>query len=45
MAGLAREVGHDEPLIGKQLYVVENEGDEMRALTPEEMVDAELTRE
>jgi len=45
MAGLAREVGHDEPLIGKQLYVVENEGDEMRALTPEEMADAALTRE
>ena len=45
MAGLAREVGYDEPLIGKQLYVVENEGDEMRALNAEEMADAELTRE
>ena len=45
MAGLAREVGYDEPLIGKQLYVVEHEGDEMRALTAEEMADAELTRE
>ena len=45
MAGLAREVGYDEPLIGKQLYVVENEGDEMRALSPEEMADADLTRE
>ena len=41
MAGLAREVGVDEPLIGKQLYVVEEEGAEMRALTPEEMADGE----
>ncbi len=39
MAGLAREVGHDEPLIGKQLYLAgEDEGD-MRALTPEEMAN------
>ena len=45
MAGLAREVGYDEPLIGKQLYVVENEGEEMRALNAEEMANAELTRE
>ena len=45
MAGLAREVGYDEPLIGKQLYLVEGEESEMRALTPEEMADAELTRQ
>ncbi len=45
MAGLAREVGYDEPLIGKQLYLVEGEESDMRALTPEEMADAELTRQ
>ena len=40
MAGLAREVGKDEPLIGKQLYLAdESQEDGMRALTPEEMAD------
>ena len=35
MAGLAREVGYDEPLIGKQLYLApQEEGGELRALTP-----------
>ncbi len=37
LAGLAREVGADEPLIGKPLYLA-GEG-EMRPLTPEEMAD------
>ncbi len=40
MAGLAREVGRDEPLIGKQLYLATEDGSDMRALTPEEMNDA-----
>ena len=40
MAGLAREVGRDEPLIGKQLYLAdESQEGGMRALTPEEMAD------
>ena len=41
LAGLAREVGRDEPLIGKQLYLADEEGDGMQALTPEEMADTE----
>ena len=46
MAGLAREVGYDEPLIGKQLYLVpQEEGGELRALTPEEMADNVQVRE
>ena len=39
MAGLAREVGVDEPLIGKQLYLATEDGSDMRALSPEEMAD------
>ena len=40
MAGLAREVGVDEPLIGKQLYLADESAENgMRALTPEEMAD------
>ena len=39
LAGLAREVGVNEPLIGKQLYLTGEEGEEMRPLTPEEMAD------
>ena len=39
-AGLAREVGVDEPLIGKPLYLAGDEGQEMRPLTAEEMGDA-----
>ena len=39
MAGLARQVGYDEPLIGKQLYLADDEGDGMRELTAEEMAD------
>ena len=40
MAGLAREVGRDEPLIGKQLYLAdESQEGGMRALTAEEMAD------
>ena len=39
MAGLAREVGYDEPLIGKQLYLADEEGDGMRELSAEEMAD------
>ena len=39
MAGLAREVGRDEPLIGKQLYLATEDGSDMRALSPEEMAD------
>lgn len=38
MAGLARQVGVDEPLIGKPLYL-ERKGEEMRPLTPEETAD------
>ncbi|MBE6973322.1 MAG: DNA-directed RNA polymerase subunit beta [Ruminococcaceae bacterium] len=44
MAGLAREVGRDEPLIGKQLYLADESETGMRALTAEEMADAEQTR-
>ena len=39
MAGLAREVGYDEPLIGKQLYLADEEGSGMRELSAEEMAD------
>ena len=39
-AGLAREVGVDEPLIGKPLYLAGEEGQEMRPLTAEEMDDS-----
>ncbi len=39
-AGLAREVGVDEPLIGKPLYLADEEGQEMRPLTAEEMGDS-----
>ena len=39
LAGLAREVGVNEPLIGKPLYLAGEEGGEMRPLTPEEMAD------
>ena len=40
LAGLAREVGKDEPLIGKQLYL-EDESEEggLYKLSPEEMAD------
>ncbi len=38
LAGLAREVGVNEPLIGKPLYLALDEGG-MRPLTPEEMAD------
>ena len=44
MAGLARQVGYDEPLIGKQLYLADEEGDGMRELTAEEMANAEQVR-
>jgi DNA-directed RNA polymerase subunit beta len=44
LAGLEREVGYDEPLIGKQLYLADEEGGEMRALTPEEMADSAQVR-
>ena len=40
LAGLAREVGVDEPLIGKPLYLAGEEGQEMRPLTAGEMGDA-----
>ena len=40
MAGLSREVGVDEPLIGKQLYLADESAENgMRPLTPEEMAD------
>ena len=39
LAGLAREVGVDEPLIGKPLYLAGEEGQEMRPLTAGEMDD------
>ena len=46
MDGLAREVVYDEPLIGKQLYLApQEEGGELRALTPEEMADNVQVRE
>ena len=41
LAGLAREVGRDEPLIGKQLYLADEEGDGMQALSQEEMADTQ----
>ena len=45
MAGLAREVGYDEPLIGKQLYLAGEGEEEMRALSSEEMADSAQIRE
>jgi len=39
LAGLARQVGRDEPLIGKQLYLADEEGDGMQMLSQEEMAD------
>ena len=41
LAGLARQVGRDEPLIGKQLYLADEEGDGMQALSQEEMADTQ----
>ena len=41
LAGLAREVGRDEPLIGKQLYLADEEGDGMQMLSQEEMADTQ----
>ena len=38
MAGLAREVGKNEPLIGKQLYLADEDG-ELQTLSAEEMAD------
>ena len=40
LAGLAREVGVDEPLIGKQLYLAGEGEEETRPLSPEEMADS-----
>ena len=46
MAGLAREVGYDEPLIGKQLYLPDDAAENgIRPLTPEEMEDKAQVRE
>ena len=45
MAGLAREVGRDEPLIGKQLYLADESEAGMRALSAEEMANAEQVRD
>ena len=46
MAGLAREVGYDEPLIGKQLYLPDETAENgIRPLTPEEMEDKVQVRE
>ena len=46
MAGLAREVGYDEPLIGKQLYLPDETAENgIRPLTPEEMEDKAQVRE
>ena len=46
MAGLAREVGYDEPLIGKQLYLADETAENgMRALSQEEMDDSVQVRE
>jgi len=46
MAGLAREVGYDEPLIGKQLYLADEAAENgMRALSQEEMDDSVQVRE
>ncbi len=41
LAGLAREVGRDEPLIGKQLYLADEAEGGMRELTAEEMDNKE----
>ena len=41
LAGLARQVGRDEPLIGKQLYLADEEGNGMQALSQEEMADTQ----
>ena len=40
LAGLSREVGVDEPLIGKPLYLADEEG-QTRPLTPEEMANSD----
>ncbi len=40
LAGLSREVGTNEPLIGKQLYLADEDGQGMRELTAEEMADS-----
>ncbi|MBE6955959.1 MAG: DNA-directed RNA polymerase subunit beta [Ruminococcaceae bacterium] len=45
MAGLAREVGRDEPLIGKQLYLADESEAGMRELTAEEMANDEQVRQ
>ena len=45
MAGLAREVGRDEPLIGKQLYLADDSEAGMRELTAEEMANDEQVRQ
>ena len=45
LAGLSREVGLDEPLIGKPLYLAGETDDEMRPLTPDEMADAPQVRQ
>ena len=39
LAGLSRQVGAEEPLIGKQLYLADEGSDDLLALTPEEMAD------
>ena len=44
LAGLAREVGRDEPLIGKQLYLADEDNKDMRALDAEEMADSQQLR-
>ena len=42
LAGLARRVGRDEPLIGKQLYLEAEDGSgDLMALSQEEMADTE----
>ena len=46
MAGLAREVGYDEPLIGKQLYLPDETAENgIRPLSHEEMADKAQVRE
>ncbi len=42
LAGLDRQVGVNEPLIGKQLYVKDESDGDLMALTEEEMEDTEL---
>ena len=42
LAGLDRQVGVNEPLIGKQLYVKDESDNSLLALTEEEMNDTEL---